>query len=119
MLNNLTDQERQEMKIKAQEARQAKREFAEKNLKIDWEDDSYWIDLAKKHQYKLPQRFDKAGSKWVNRFLKAKGLDIEWYRDHTGIANGNKEALMNPAMTARAQVGLLLEAYDEDFGDNT
>ncbi len=114
-LANITSEERKELRVKGQEKIQEKQQWATDNLKLDWSDDSYWRDLAKKHGVRLPRWYEPAKSKFVNRFLKEKGLGKEWYQDHTGYLNGNIEAKENPKMPAFVQVGLLLEAYDEEF----
>lgn len=114
---NLTPEEREEALKKAKESRIKKKEYAEKNLRLDCDDEGRWQELSRKYNYRLPQRFDKAGAKFVNRFLKSFQLTKEWYVDHTGYRSGNDEARNNPCMTAREQVGLLLESYDEDKGD--
>ncbi len=75
-------------------------------------DKGHWQELASKYGYRLPVWYHKAGSKFVNRFLKHFGLDKEWYQDHTGYVNGNKEAEENPYQTANATVGYLLDAYE-------
>ncbi len=114
-LADITPEERKELRIKGQEKLQEKQDWAAENLKMDWADEPFWRELAKKHGIKLPRSYEPAKAKFVNRFLKEKGLDKEWYEDQTGFKNGNDEAKANPRMPARAQVGFLLEAYDEEL----
>lgn len=115
-LPNMTTEERQEMIKKGAEVKREKQQWAKENLKTTWEDENHWRELSKKHGYRLPVWYEPAKSKHVNRFLKAKGLEKEWYQDHTGYTNGNNEAKSNPKLPAFAQIGLLLEAYDEEHG---
>lgn len=113
-LADKTDEELAEIRAKAKASKDAKREWAKVNLKLDWGDESHWRELASTYSYRLPNRYDKASAKYVNRFLKHFNLDKEWYSDVTGFSNGNKEASANPTMPAFAQVGFLLEQYNED-----
>jgi len=108
-LKELTAEERAEMQQKAKETRLAKKEWAQKNLKIHCADDHLWRELATQYNYRLPGYYEKAAGKFVQRWLKHFGKTKEWYMDVTGYANGNEEARANPTMTARQQLGLLLE----------
>ena len=89
--------------------------WAKDNLKLDWDDKSHWQELASKHGYRLPVYYEAAKSKFVNRFLKHFNLSKEWYTDVTGFKSGNDEMRKNPNMPAFAQIGFLLEAYNEEI----
>lgn len=112
--SHISAEERAIMMQKAAEKRAMKREWAENNLKLDWADDNHWRELSSKYNYRLPKIHEKAASKFVNRFLKHFGLSKDFYTDVTGFPNGNKEAEKNPNLPAFAQIGFLLEAYDEE-----
>ena len=114
-LKNITPEQRAEMVEKAKQARHEKRQWAQENLTLEYADESHWRELASKYGYRMPNKHEKASSKFVNRFLKKFGLDKNFYIDHTGFVNGQKEAKANPKMNAVQQIGLLLECYDEDF----
>lgn len=114
-LANITPEQRQEMIQKGAEQKRIKQQWAKDNLKLDYSDETHWRELASKHGYRLPVYWEKASSKFVNRFLKRYNLSKEWYEDVTGFKNGNKEAEKNPCMNAVCQVGLLLESYDEEY----
>ena len=113
-LENLTDEERAANLEKARQARIDKKEWAQKNLDLNMTDDGLWRELASKYNVKLPVRYEKAHSKFVNRALKALGKDKSWYEDHVGLKNGNEEARLNPRMTAVQQIGLILECYEQE-----
>ena len=113
-LSNITTEQRQEMIQKSKEKRAQKKAWAEANLKLDWADEQHWRELASKYGYRMPNKYEKASSKFVNRFLRNFNLTKEWYKDHTGYLNGNEEARKNPTMNSVQQVGLLLECYNED-----
>ena len=115
-LSNITKEQRQEMVQKSKEKRAQKKAWAEANLKLDWADEQHWRELASKYGYRMPNKFEKASGKFVNRFLKHFNLDKEFYVLSTGLKNGNEEARLNPKLPAFAQVGLLLEQYNEDIG---
>lgn len=111
-ITNMTSEQMKEAREKARQSKIAKRESAEKHLKTDCLDDDLWKVLAKQYGIRLPSKYDKASSKFVNRALKSLSLSKEWYTDLTGFSNGNQEASANPTMTARQQVGLILEELD-------
>lgn len=118
---NFTPEERQRNIEVAKAKKEQRKQWALDNLKLDWEDEPHWRHLASAYSdktingkpYRLPTRYHPAASKHVVKFLKAYGLDREWYEEVTGWKNGNEEARKCPDMPAFAQIGFLLEAYDE------
>lgn len=117
-LSNISQEERLEMVQKSKAKRQAKREWAEKNLRMSWADESFHRDLASQYGYRLPNINEQASSKFVNRFLKKFNLDKNWYQDHTGFKSGNDESRANPTMTACESIGILLECYHYEHEGN-
>ena len=117
-LANMTDEERAENLAKARQARIEKQEWAKKNLRQHWDSDGHWTELASSLGVRLPSRNDKAGSKYIQRIVKQFNLPTDFYESHSGFSNGNKEALANPTMGARAQVGFFLECVEEYLNEN-
>ncbi len=117
-LKTLTPEQREDMRKKSAESLVKKTEYAKKHLKLDWEDDYHWRLLASHYGFRLPRTYEPAAGKWVNRFLKHTGMTAEWYSDITGFKNGNEEARVCKDLPAFAQIGILLEAYDQYMKNN-
>ena len=108
----ITDEDRQ----KAKESRLAKKQWAEENLKLVYEDESVWEELAKKHRVRLPQKqIPNTELKYMKRMFKHLGLDMKLYLEDSGVASLKQLVSLNPTWTARAECGMLLEYFDEYF----
>lgn len=115
---DMSPEQRAEMRHKAEEAKRLKGEWAEANLKLDFADESHWRALASHYGMRMPPWYEKASGKYVQRFLKQFDKDAEWYTSHTGFKNGNEEARVCKDLPAYAQIGLLLEVYDDELKRN-
>lgn len=106
----ITDEDRQ----KAKESRLAKKQWAEENLKLTYEDENVWEELAKKHRVRLPQKHSpNTELKYMKRMFKKLGLDTKLYLEDCGVASLKQLVSINPTWTARAECGLLLEYFDK------
>ena len=101
-------------KEQAQASRLAKKQYAEENLKLTYEDSPLWRELASKYNTRLPSYVHpNTSSKYLKRVLTHLGVDSKEYLEACGVATFKQLAEMNPEYTAMAEVGHLLEWYDE------
>lgn len=101
-------------KEQAQASRLAKKQWAEENLKLTYEDSPLWRELASKYNTRLPSYVHpNSSSKYLKRMLSHLGVDSKEYLDACGVTTFKQLAEMNPEYTAMAEVGLLLEYWDE------
>ena len=101
-------------KEQATASRLAKKQWAEENLKLTYEDAPLWRELASKYNTRLPSYVHpNTASKYLKRMLTHLGVDSKEYLDACGVKNFKQLAEMNPEYTAMAEVGHLLEWYDE------
>lgn len=112
MLTNLTQEERLEMQAKAKASKEAKRNWANENLKLSYADESHWRSLASEAGFRLAPSYEPSTNvKYIRRLLKHTGKDNSWLELHTGCKNANEFAKMEPLWTAFAIQGTLLENY--------
>ncbi len=98
----------------AQASRLAKRQYAEENLKLDYADSPLWRELASKYNTRLPSYVHpNTASKYLKRMLTHLGVDSKEYLADCGVTTFKQLAELNPEYTAMAEVGHLLEWYDE------
>lgn len=112
-MNNLPSMSPEERLIaqqKAQASRDAKKVFAENNLKLSYADDSYWTDKSSELGIRLPQKHD-VGAKGIRKVAKKLGVDIKEFLESTGCSNLNELVSLNPTWNSRALASLVLE-YD-------
>lgn len=113
-LKDLSEEEREQLRVKAAQVREDKKQYALDNLKVEWADKSYWTELAGKHNSQLPAWY-AAGSelKYVRKVFKKSGLDIKEYVADMGCKNLQELHLCNPKANAQAMVGWALEYIEE------
>lgn len=117
-LENLTPEQREEMRRKASETREAKK-IAGENLKKDYLDMPHWRELASKAAcgIRFPSDYIPCSDvKYARRVLKKLGRDVDWWKEKTGYKNLAEFGKMNPEWNAQAMVGLILEDYFEELG---
>ena len=101
-------------KEQAAASRLAKKQWAEENLKLTYEDAPLWRELASKYKTRLPSYVHpNTASKYLKRMLTHLGVDSKEYLESCGVKNFKELAEMNPEYTAMAEVAYLLEWYDE------
>jgi len=114
-MNNLTTftpEQRLIAQQKAQASRDAKKVFAEANLKLDYLDDNYWNAKSSELNIRLPQRFD-TGVKGMRKVAKKLGVDLKAFLETTGCANLAELVSLNPTWNSRGLASLILEYHLE------
>lgn len=113
-LSGLTQEQREEMREKGAESRRLKQEWAQNNLKLSYEDENCWTELAKEANVRLPLRNVPATEvKYVRKLLKRLNIDQKEWLDVEGYSSLKQFGLNNPEWTARAHCGLVLEWWKE------
>lgn len=112
-LTSLTDAEREEIRVKAQEARVAKKENSG-NIVVSSED-SHWRELASKHGVRMPQSVCQSSEhKFVKRIARKVEVDINvWIREVVGAKSLAEISDANPNIGAVGVCGLFLEYVEE------
>lgn len=101
-------------KEQAAASRLAKKQWAEENLKLTYEDSPLWRELASKYNTRLPSYVHpNTASKYLKRMLNHLGVDSKEYLADCGVKNFKQLAELNPEYTAMAEVGLFLEWVDD------
>ena len=101
-------------KEQATASRLAKKQYAEENLKLTYADSPLWRELASKYNTRLPSYVHpNTASKYLKRVMNHLGVDSKEYLADCGVTTFKQLAEMNPEYTAMAEVGHLLEWYDE------
>ena len=109
-----TQRDMSQYKEQAAASRLAKKQWAEENLKLTYEDSPLWRELASKYNTRLPSYVHpNTASKYLKRMLTHLGVDSKEYLADCGVKNFKQLAAMNPEYTAMAECGHLLEWYDE------
>ena len=104
-------------KEQAAASRLAKKQYAEENLKLDYDDLPHWKELASKYSTRLPSYVHpNTASKYLKRVLTHLGVDSKEYLESCGVKSFKQLAEMNPEYNAQAEVGLLLEWHDSKEG---
>ena len=112
MLGEMTQEQRLIAQQKAQASRDAKKVFAEENLKLSYADDSYWTDKASDLGIRLPQKHD-VGAKGLRKVAKKLGVDIKAFLETTGCSNLNELVALNPTWNSRSLAALIMEFHLE------
>lgn len=112
-LPSLTPQERQEAIEKSKLAKQAKKMYAEQNLKLSFSDEQYWRNIASELDIKLPQRYDH-GPKAVKKLAKKLGINIQEWVESTGFTTLSALCKANKTFPSFAIAGIMLEYYLEN-----
>lgn len=117
-LKSLTPEQRAEMRLKAEQTRQRKREFAEANYRMDWADEKLWKVLAKLAGVQLAAQYQEPTAYKLASFARQIGVD-DWKEALFGsiASKGVNAALryefeLSPPgkrMNLRAYQGTLLE----------
>ena len=95
-------------------SRLAKKQYAEENLKLDYDDLPHWKELASKYSTRLPSYVHpNTASKYLKRMLTHLGVDSKEYLESCGVKNFKQLAELNPEYNAQAECGYILEYFDE------
>lgn len=97
----------------AKAKREAQIEFANKNLKLDFDDTAHWRSLASIHGVRLPAWYVPVSElKYIRRACRRLGIGSEGMREATGFVSAEAFAAANPTWPSYALIGLLLEHKD-------
>ena len=111
MIYNLSSEDRQRLREKANETREAKK-LAGQHLKQDFSDEPHWRMLASQVGFRLAASHIPASEiKYVKRILKHLDKDITWWQDKTGFTKISDFYKENPNYPAYSLQGLILEDY--------
>lgn len=111
-LPSMSIEERLIAQQKAQASRDAKKVFAEENLKLSYLDEPYWSSKASELNIRLPQQFD-VGAKGLRKVAKKLGVDIKAFLETTGCSNLNELVQLNPTWNSRSLAALIMEFHLE------
>ena len=101
-------------KEQAAASRLAKKQWAEENLKLTYEDSPLWRELASKYKTRLPSYVHpNTASKYLKRVMNHLGVNAKEYLEVCGVTTFKQLAELNPEYTAMAEVGLFLEWVDD------
>ena len=110
-LQNLTPEQRLELREKAKESKAAKK-LAGEALKQDWADEAYMRSLASEYGVRLPATFiPNTETKYLRRAASKIGLDIKVYLEDAGAKNLKELVEMNPNTPAWVEVTWMLCWY--------
>lgn len=113
-LPTLTQEQRQELIEKAQASKLATKEYAEANLKLDYDDDIFWTTKSAEIGVRLPNKYAH-GAKGIRKTAKKLGMDIKDFLDSTGCSSLNELCELNPKWNSRALSGLIIEYYLDNY----
>ena len=118
-LQNLSTEDRNELRKKAKEKMEAKKLLAQENMVTDFgEDEIHWKSLAKKYGLRLPRWYvSNSETKYLRRAMKKLNVDTQDYLDYCGASTMKQLVDMNPNYPAAAEVGMFLEYVEENGGD--
>lgn len=116
-LKQLTDEARVRNIEKSKAARVLKKQFAEDNLKLDWQDENYWREICSSIGVKLPQRYD-VGTRSIKKIARKLGVDLNEFLDGTGFRTLRQFEVANPTWPAFALAGIFIEWYIEEKMSN-
>lgn len=110
----LTQEQREEMRVKANETREAKK-LAGQHLKQDFSDELHWRMLASKYGARLPAKHIAGDeTKYLRRLFKKVDMDIgAWLNECCGLTKLIQLHELNPDWPMYAHVGTALEWVDE------
>lgn len=112
MLGEMTQEQRLAAQQKAQASRDAKKVYAEENLKLLYIDEPYWASKASELNIRLPQQFD-VGAKGMRKVAKKLGVDFKAFLETTGCSNLNELVQLNPTWNSRSLAALIMEYHLE------
>lgn len=113
-LTDLTTEQREELREKSRLTKEAKKKAGE-NLFQDFGDDlTHWRSLASEAGVRLPAAYlPNSEVKYIRRVANKLGIDMQEYLDACGVTNLKALARLNPSWPIVAEIGLLLEHWDE------
>lgn len=112
-LSNLTPEERSKINEKSRLKREAMREAGE-SLESFPDDENHWRNLASRYNIRLPVSYiPNTETKYIKRVAKKLGIDYKEYLEDCGAKTLKELVEFNPNYPAYAEVGLLLEYYNE------
>lgn len=113
-LKDLSDEEREQLRVKAEQNREEKKQYALKHLKYQWVDKPHWKELASKHGTKLPNWYVPGSEvKFIKRLFRNSPLDIQDYIYDMGCKTLLEMVECNKDANAQAMVGWALEYIEE------
>ena len=113
-LESLTEDQRKELREKANLAREIKKKEGESLFQDFGEDETHWRTLASRYNIRLPASYiPNTEIKYIKRVAKKLGIDYKEYLEDCGAKTLKELVEFNPNYPAVAEVGLLLEYYDE------
>lgn len=117
-LENLTTEQREELREKSRLTKEAKKE-AGKDLFQDFGDDlTHWRSLASEAGIRLPASYlPNSEVKYIRRVANKLGIDMQEYLEACGVTNLKALARLNPNFPIYVEIGLLLEYWDENKGE--
>lgn len=115
MLPQMTEEQRAEARIKAAETKRLAQEYAKEHLKLNYEDENHWRELASDVGFRMPVWYEQFNTRRVKRLCKHLGKDTDWIKECWGVSTVNKIGKMNPDWTMFADCGLILEDYASEM----
>lgn len=114
-LTDLTQEQRQQMRIKAKETREANKLWAQENLVQCFGDDEVvWRELASKAGIRLPAKYiPSSNTKHIKKALKKLDISMAEWLDVEAARSLKEFSMLNPTWPALGHVGLLLEYWEE------
>lgn len=113
-LQNLTPEQRQELRAKAAQSREDKKKAGE-HLKQDWVDEAYMRGLASEFNIRLPASYvPNIETKYLRRVAKKLNIDLNAYVEACGVKNLKELVSLNPDHPAYVEVCHMLEYYKEN-----
>ena len=114
MLAALSPEEKQRRIDLAREKYRANAEQRKANehlLKLDYDDMSYWLNLASKYKIRMPYTNEPCSVKLIRKYLRKANVPVPTWNEHyTSMEYFVKH---NPKWTAAATTGLILELKEE------
>ncbi len=113
-LQNLTREQRQELRAKAAQSREDKKKAGE-HLKKDWADEAHMRGLASEYGIRLPSSFiPNTEIKYLRRVAKKLNINLNAYVEACGVKNLKQLVALNPDTPAWVEVCHMLEVYKEN-----
>lgn len=112
-LNNLTQEEREDLKLKSKLTLERKKQEGAHLLQDFGTDKKEWKILSKKYGIRnAPYYIPATETKYIKRALRQLNIEISTFLDSVGCKSLKEYAEMNPDWPSYALVGVLLESYD-------
>ena len=112
-LQDLTTEQRQELREKSRISREAKK-LAGQNLKKDFEDLNYWKSLASEAGVRMPSsHIPSSDTKYIRRVASKLGIDLKQYLEYSGVTSLKALGKLNPDWSVVGEISLLLEYWNE------